>query len=631
MIGTAGTAPNRGYDIRRSEWAGTPWRVESPARPDDVMGSSSAWRHRCEGVSQPWRPGRLTGPMSPAAPTVRLRAWQRAAYDLFRDHDEPDFLAVATPGAGKTTFALTCARWALGQTRRRLIVVAPTSHLKMQWALAAHRLGLELDPDWTPAGGLAPDVHGLVTTYQHVATAGAAKALRGLAHDSFVILDEVHHAGDERAWGDSIRLAFTPAHRRLCLSGTPFRSDAAPIPFVTYDALAEGATARSHYTYGYADALRDGGVVRPVYFPRFDGLMEWSAPDGSIVSANFHDELARDQMAQRLRAALSLDGDWLPSVLRQAHERLMSIRTAAGGQPDAGGLVIAMDQQHAHGIASLIRRHFGLPAEVVVSEDPTASDRIASFGANDAPWLVAVRMVSEGVDIPRLRVGVYATTVSTELFFRQAVGRFVRWQGDRGAQKAYVFLPDDPRLRAHAFQIAEARRHVLRPPQQGDDEAGAEQGAALDDTRTSEDFEQLSLFSVLSAVATGMSVVSVTADGVAFDDEPDAPVLDLDESAEAVDLDLVLPEVPTEAGFGSTAMWYGDRSVAEIKSDLRTRNAAVAQRLVDLTGLSHGRVNAEMNRLAGVTKVSTATTDQLERRLRHAESWLRRARGTDRR
>jgi superfamily II DNA or RNA helicase len=291
-----------------------------------------------------------TAPLEQRA-TVRMRAWQRTAFDLFRAHDEPDFLAVATPGAGKTTFALTCARWALAEQRRRLVVVAPTSHLKQQWALAAHRLGLELDPDWTPNGGIAADVHGIVTTYQHVATASTARVLKGLAHDAFVILDEVHHAGDERAWGDSIRLAFSGAHRRLCLSGTPFRSDTAPIPFVTYDATAEGDTARSHYTYGYADALRDGGVVRPVYFPRFDGVMEWSAPDGSVISANFHDELARDQMAQRLRAALSLEGDWLPAVMRQAHERLTAIRTSPGGQADAAGLVIAYDQQHAQGKA----------------------------------------------------------------------------------------------------------------------------------------------------------------------------------------------------------------------------------------------------------------------------------------
>jgi superfamily II DNA or RNA helicase len=562
--------------------------------------------------------------------SVRLRPWQRAAFDLFRAHEAPDFLAVATPGAGKTTFALTCARWALGQERRRLVVVAPTSHLKHQWALAAHRLGLELDPDWTPAGGIAPDVHGIVTTYQHVATAGTAKALRGVCHDAFVILDEIHHAGDEKAWGDSVRLAFGAAHRRLCLSGTPFRSDSSSIPFVTYDVTAEGDMARSHYTYGYADALRDGGVVRPVYFPRFDGVMEWSAPDGNVISANFHDELARDQMAQRLRAALSLEGDWLTAVLRQAHDRLMAIRSAPNGQRDAGGLVIASDQNHAQGIAQLIRNRFGVPADVVVSDDPTASDRIAKFAATDAPWLVAVRMVSEGVDIPRLRVGVYATTTSTELFFRQAVGRFVRWQADRGSQKAYVFLPDDPRLRTHAFQIAEARRHVLRPPVAHDDEIRLEREAAeLDSTAEADEPEQLSLFSVLSAVATGMSIHTVTAEGVAYDDEPEFAPHDSGTDGDGTDdgelpaLDLVLPEIPTDAGF----VREGSRSTAEIKDDLRSRNAWVAQRLVDLTGLSHGKVNAEMNRLAGVAKVSAATTEQLERRLRYAESWLRRARG----
>ncbi len=569
------------------------------------------------------RSGTPRGPTS-APPSVRLRPWQRTAFDRFTGHESRDYLAVATPGAGKTTFALACARWALGQERRRLIVVAPTSHLKVQWAQAAHQIGLELDPDWTPAGGLARDVHGLVTTYQHIATSGTARVLRGLASDAFVILDEIHHAGDDKAWGDSVRQAFEPAHRRLCLSGTPFRSDAAAIPFVTYEATAEGDTACSHYTYGYADALRDGGVVRPVYFPRFDGVMEWSAPDGSIISANFHDELARDQMAHRLRTALSLDGDWLPAVIRQANDRLMAIRSAPDGQRDAGGLVIAMDQQHAHAIASLIRRNFGVPADVVVSDDPTASGRIATFAAGDSPWLVAVRMVSEGVDIPRLRVGVYATTVTTELFFRQAVGRFVRWQPERGAQKAYVFLPDDPRLRAHAFSIAEARRHVLRPPAPDDDVFAADDDAQLDSTSIADEPEQLSLFSVLSAVATGMKIHTVTAEGVAFDDEPEIGAsTQLDDPDVMATLDLHLPDIPTDAGF----VRDGGRSVAEIKDELRARNAFVAQRLVDITGLGHGKVNAEMNRLAGVAKVSAATSEQLERRLRYSESWLRRARG----
>ena len=546
---------------------------------------------------------------------VALRPWQRAAFDRFRASTEADFLAVATPGAGKTAFALTCARWLLGSGNPGpLVVVAPTSHLKVQWSLAAHRMGLELDPDWSPGAGLARDVHGLVTTYQQVATAGPAARLRGLVAGGVVVLDEIHHAGHERAWGDGIRQAFELAARRLALSGTPFRSDTAAIPFVRYDTTAEGDIAHADVTYGYGDALRDGGVVRPVYFPRVDGSMEWSTPSGDVVRASFHDELARDQVSARLRTALSLDGDWLPTVLAQADERLRAIRAE---HPHAGGLVIATDQDHAHGIARLLRDRFAARTDVVVSDDPTASRRIAEFAAGTSPWLVAVRMVSEGVDIPRLRVGVYATTTATELFFRQAVGRFVRWQAGRSSQKAYVYVPDDPRLRAHAFAIAEARRHVLRPPAAADDGDAAD--ADLDPQRAADDrVEQLSLFSVVSSTATGVTIHAVTETGVhQFDDEPDVP-----EPAFGSDPDLAvdLPDVPTGAG----TVPSGPLSVAERKDELRVRNADVAKRLVDLTGWGHARVQAEMNRLAGIGKVATATTEQLERRLRHAESWLRR-------
>jgi superfamily II DNA or RNA helicase len=555
---------------------------------------------------------------------IHLRPWQRAAFDQFVADPTSDFLAVATPGAGKTTFALTCARWVLAQSpagqRRRLVVVAPTSHLKVQWTKAAHRLGLELDHAWSPADGLARDVHGLVTTYQQVATGDTARILRGLAADSFVILDEVHHAGHERAWGDGIRTAFELADRRLSLSGTPFRSDASAIPFVTYEETGEGGQAQADYTYGYADALRDGGVVRPVYFPRFDGLMEWSAPDGTVISANFHDELDRGGAGQRLRTALSVEGDWLPSVVAQAHDRLTSIR---GSHREAGGLVIATDQDHARSIANLLRNRFGSTADVVVSDDPDASAKIADFAAGDRPWLVAVRMVSEGVDIPRLRVGVYATTVSTELFFRQAVGRFVRWTSGLPSQKAYVYLPDDPRLRAHAFQIADARRHVLRPPAADDDAFTPDEAQLTNEAMRELDLvpEQLSLFSVLSAVATGMRVHAFTEDGLTlFDDEPEVP--EPEGYADDPALDVELPDIPTEAGFG----WTGGRSVAERKEDLRTRNMDLAKRLIDRTGWGHARLQKELNRLAGVGSVGSATNDQLERRARHAEQWLERLR-----
>lgn len=546
--------------------------------------------------------------------TIRLRAWQRAALEKFRAGESPDFLAVATPGAGKTTFALTCARLLVAERRCRVVVVAPTAHLKHQWAGAAYRFGLHLDPDWSPADGKLPsDMHGVVTTYQQVATAETAKALRGLAADAFVVFDEIHHAGDDRAWGSSIRTAFERAHRRLSISGTPFRSDTAAIPFVDYVA----DEARSDFEYGYGEALRDGGVVRPVYFPRIDGVMEWTAPDGSTLAATFQDALASNQAAQRLRTALSLDGEWLPDALRAANERLQRIRAE---HPDAGGLVIAIDQDHARGIARLLRDRLGTMAEVVTSDDPTASERIARFADSTSPWIVAVRMVSEGVDIPRLRVGVYATTTTTELFFRQAVGRLVRWQQGRLSQKAYFFLPDDPRLRAHAFQIADARRHSLR--KRADDEGDGELDALRDEAAAAEpdaidEAEQLSLFTVISAVATEVTMHSSLSFMPGIDDEPD-PVEAAAEDDPSLTVDL--EPLPPLAGASGAVPGLTRR---QQKEQLRDANADLARSLVARTGLTHAQVNAEMNRLAGVTRVSEATLEQLQKRLDKAEEWYR--------
>ena len=207
--------------------------------------------------------------------TVRLRPWQKAALDRFVATPKPDFLAVATPGAGKTTFALTAARHELAGSRARLIVVAPTAHLKRQWARAAAAFSLHLDPTWSPSDGSLPrDMHGIVTSYQQVST--STRAIARLAEDSFVVLDELHHAAHERAWGAAIHEAFVTARRRLALSGTPFRSDTRAIPFVAY----HGDEAVPDYEYSYGDALADRRVVRPVYFPRTNGHMEWSAPDG---------------------------------------------------------------------------------------------------------------------------------------------------------------------------------------------------------------------------------------------------------------------------------------------------------------------------------------------------------------
>src|SRR3954447_10010342 len=375
---------------------------------------------------------------APWGTAAKLRAWQAAALEQYLTERPRDFLAVATPGAGKTTFALRIATELLGRREvSRVVVVAPTEHLKRQWADAAHRVGIRIDPEFKNAhGSHGRDFDGVAVTYAQVASRPLLHQARTEAARTLVILDEVHHGGDALSWGDAVREAFEPAARRLALTGTPFRSDTSPIPFVQYEAGADGVRrSRADHQYGYGEALRDG-VVRPVIFLSYSGQMRWRTKAGDEVAARLGEPLTKDMIGQAWRTALDPRGEWIPSVLAAADKRLTEVRR---GVPDAGGLVIATDQDTARAYAKVLRELTGEGAVVVLSDDDAASDRIEEFAEGTQRWMVAVRMVSEGVDVPRLSVGVYATSTSTPLFFAQAVGRFVRAR--RRGETASIFLP----------------------------------------------------------------------------------------------------------------------------------------------------------------------------------------------
>ena len=390
---------------------------------------------------------------------TKLRAWQSAALETYFTDNPRDFLAVATPGAGKTTFALTVASELL--SRRvvdRVTIVAPTEHLKTQWAEAAARAGIPIDPAYSgKKGRTSQDFVGVAVTYAGVAVNPLAHRIRTERFKTLVILDEVHHAGDALSWGDAVREAFDPAHRRLALTGTPFRSDINPIPFVTYAPDSEGVgRSVADYTYGYAEALADH-VVRPVLFMAYSGEMQWRTRAGDEISARLGEPLTKDLTQQALRTALDPAGAWMPSVLAAADKRLTEVRRHV---PDAGAMVIASDQDSARAYAALLKTITGERPTVVLSDEKAASKRIATFSENDDRWMVAVRMVSEGVDVPRLAVGVYATRTATPLFFAQAVGRFVRAR--RRGETASVFLPSVPNLLGFASEMEVARDHVLK-------------------------------------------------------------------------------------------------------------------------------------------------------------------------
>jgi len=385
----------------------------------------------------------------------KLRSWQGRAAKAIGESTAESFLLEACPAAGKTIPGLRVAHeYVRAGTAQRVLVLVPTVELAVQWAKEAAHVGLRIEPNWQ--GLVLPrDCHGIAITYQRLAAMSLLYRHACAQQPTIVIADEPHHMGQTAAWGRAYEIASDPAVFRLLLSGTPFRSDNDPIPGVTY---TDDGEAKPDFAYTYSEAIR-GRICRKIAFVHCDGELRW-ADHGTVIEATFADQLDERQTRLRHRTAISaaLD-DGLRRMIRDANERLSWVRQH--GHEDAGGLIVCCDIQHARDIARIVEREVGEPAVIVHSDDPGSAARIRRFRRGRARWIVAVSMVSEGVDIPRLRVGVYATTVKTPLFFRQVIGRFVRTIPGMASDPSFLFLPADPELGRLAVQIEAEMRHQL--------------------------------------------------------------------------------------------------------------------------------------------------------------------------
>jgi superfamily II DNA or RNA helicase len=446
-----------------------------------------------------------------AKPSLRL--WQQEAMEQYRQANRKDFLVTATPGAGKTTFALTLANKLIEvRAVQQVVVVVPTDHLRTQWADSAIEKGIFLDPSASNKhGAISEDYVGYVVTYAQIASNPELHKKRVNSKKTFVIFDEIHHAGDGLSWGAAVQDAFQGATRRLQLTGTPFRtSPFSTIPFVRYDPQPDGTKiSHSDYAYGYGEALKDS-VVRPVTFAAYSGESTWQDGAGDVHSSGLLDAITKDVERAALKTALSPEGSWIPHVFRAAHERLMQIRSS--GMPDAGGMVLASDQESAKAYAVILRKISRGPVAVVVSDDNKADKKIDAFRRSNDPWLVAVRMVSEGVDIPRLAVGVWATNYRTPLFFAQAVGRFVRARNKN--EVASVFLPAIKSLLALAASMEEQRKHVINTAKTVDDIIGEEYDEINELSEEDKAEREMRRTSTVSSIATFDHVLF---NGVAID------------------------------------------------------------------------------------------------------------------
>ena len=581
---------------------------------------------------------------APWGTAQRLRAWQAEALDLYFGMDGPDgpgggprdFLAAATPGAGKTTFALRLASELLRRRIvNRVVVVAPTEHLKTQWADAAARVGIRLDPAFSNRH-VAParQYHGVAVTYAQVAVKASVHQRLTMDARTLVILDEVHHGGDALSWGDALREAYARATRRLLLSGTPFRSDTAPIPFVEYHPDPKGIrVSRSDYAYGYRRALEDG-VVRPVIFLVYAGHMRWRTKTGDEMEAHLGQDNTKDITSQAWRTALDPEGDWIPAVLRSADRRLAEVREHV---PDAGGLVIATDQTAARAYAAILHEISGEAPTVVLSDEAEASSRIEEFSASTSRWMVAVRMVSEGVDVPRLAVGVYATSASTPLFFAQAIGRFVRAR--RRGETASVFLPNVPQLLALANEMERHRDHALDRDTDGEDEWNAEEDlmdAAEREDKASDALTEEFTYQALGSLAhfdrvlfDGKEFGQLAVPGTPEEEE----FLGIPGLLEPEHVHELLMQRQSRQTRHRHAREAHDRQAQQAGPEGVPEQPALPQALhrtlkeqrqllnslVGLyarqTGEAHGLVHAELRRICGGPAVSHATVAQLQSRI----------------
>ncbi|HVR05812.1 MAG TPA: DEAD/DEAH box helicase family protein [Solirubrobacteraceae bacterium] len=532
-----------------------------------------------------------------------MRAWQHNTLEQLAGWHEGPFLISAAPGAGKTRPALELARRLLRTGGcKRVVVLCPTAPLTRQWASAAAALGVQLEPD-APGARPPHGFHGVAVTYARV-TADARAWASAVTPDTLVVVDEAHHLGEELAWGTAFRQAFAPARRWLLLSGTPFRSDESPIPGVRYD--AEGL-AVPDVSYTYAEAVADG-ICRPVAFVTFDGTLSWRSGE-DVLESTFETVLSAREASRRYRTAISTElPDGLPRILREADAKLRALRER--GQRDAGGLVVAADASHARRIARLLREATGQAPVVVLHSEARAAQKLAAFRDSREPWIVAVNMVSEGVDIPRLRVGVYATAAKTPLIFRQIVGRFVRTLPGRPPEPSWVYLPADPVLRRHATDVERELRHALRvrEPQEGLDEQrerrASEPSAAADFVPLSAEFApQLTLFGSQTGAAGEPDA------GLAPAAAASAPAF---APAPATTHEPALRAVADQSSAGAPES-EPPQAAFERRANLRAERSRLVADLQRRVGGSHREINAWVNRASGVERVQSASIAQLER------------------
>jgi superfamily II DNA or RNA helicase len=575
---------------------------------------------------QPWSKGGETDVVNGQAlcPTCNLkkgaktmktpRPWQQRYLDDYFRELRRNYLAVISTGAGKTGAAAWTAQELLAlELVRAVLVIVPSARLCKQTPDAFHEFtNLQLDPKWD---GLSPLVHknyvGAVVTYQWVAQNAKTLAAQIAKQSTLVIYDEIHHVAEEKSWGYEAERSLSAATYRLFLTATPFRTDKDAILYLNYNETGRNAELKAvpDFSYPYGAALAEG-VVLPVVFHRYGGQMEWTDEEGD-KTASFDARMDEKGKSRRLRTAIMAQGNHLIDTIKDANRKLEEVRRY---HPGAGGLIITMDQKHAMQVAESMQRILGIRPVVAISDDADADKKIQAFTEGTDPWLITVRMVSEGVDIPRLRVLVFATNVVTELFFVQALGRIIRTRKGFKDYAAYFFVPNDERLHAYASSIEKERDAVLLIREQKTGEAPTPGDSIFIPLASEAEYAG----STFSHQDTAPSVEARVQDYLrmkpAMQGIPPQFVLEI-----LKDFDMPLqPEridIPTQAQ--SKPQYVLEEALRQ--DNERLVRACCKQHSIENFGL----FSWHLNQAIGIEKIGNATLAQLEARKKLVSKWLR--------
>jgi len=539
--------------------------------------------------------------------------WQRRAVRRFASVDGP-FLADATPGSGKTAFAAYLYRRYYGSRWEQIFVVTNSQQRRKGWIQDLGKFGIALMKNWAGRDRrpTVKDYHGGVMTYDILP--GNVHDLRALTkRPTLVVFDEIHHLGDQMSWGDAAQQAFGHDSVEVVgLTGTPFRSDNHRIPFVPYERDGDELVSSGHVGYDYGDALKDG-VLRYVHFRTYDGEMSWVGRDGQNHEASFSEDIRQHLYGERLRTAV-LTKRWVLPQIREADRQLQKIRTDV--KPDAGGLIVASNVRHAHEIAGWMQDEMGRDPLVVTSDRPNAHDAIDDFKDSRRRWVVAVQMISEGVNIKRLRVGVYASNYTAPLFLHQVIGRVLR--GPNGY--SYFWLPADPRIKEVVSNIREMRDHVI---EEEEEEGDGGPGNTSPSLYLPEDAE-LGSYEDLGPLFDEM-------DNMRQSDLEDLPAKVLaayiKKTRGASGDGLPSDSASTTNGQSGPTKWEQEKDLRKRIQDRATQYAAERRpRLYKKGGKDRGVAIAKAhkigNRHAGISDTDTATMEELKQKLEFYENRL---------